>query len=156
MDRATINRYVEGGSKLRAAVAGLADQDLKALPVPGTWSIQQIVLHLMDSDLILADRMKRMIAEDNPTIIAYDESRFASELFYHDQSVEDAVAIFDLNRRQFGRVLTRLPESAFDRKGTHSVLGEARLGPYLEAAIRHLDHHLGFLHDKRKLLGKGL
>src|SRR3972149_10983035 len=84
MSRELIEQYAAGASKLRPAIASLNAQQLNAFPVPGTWSIQQIVLHMMDSDLIGADRMKRVAAEDRPpTLIGYDESAFARGLFYH-------------------------------------------------------------------------
>src|SRR5579864_484422 len=101
MNRQLIEEYAKGGDSLRMAVRGLAREDLLAFPVPGTWSIQQIVIHLVDSDLILADRMKRIIAEENPTLIGFDETKFAKNLFYDEQSVEDAITIFDINRRNF-------------------------------------------------------
>src|SRR5437588_11077478 len=97
MDRSLIDQYENGGEKLRQASRGLTREDLLAVPVPGTWSIQQIVLHLMDSDLIAADRMKRVIAEDNPTLIGFDETKFAKNLHYEEQSAADAATIFDLN-----------------------------------------------------------
>ena len=62
--------------------------------------------------------MRRHIAEDAPHAIGYDESRFANSLFYHDQSVDDAITIFDLNRRNFAKVLRSLPESAFGHPET--------------------------------------
>ncbi|MEI8194638.1 MAG: DinB family protein, partial [Phycisphaerae bacterium] len=62
-----IEEYLRGGGKLGDAIQGLAPADFQATPVPGAWSIQQIVLHLMDSDLVASDRMKRIIAEENPT-----------------------------------------------------------------------------------------
>ena len=68
-----------GGQKLADAVRGLRREDLQAHPVPGKWSIQQVVIHLMDSDLVTTDRMKRVIAEDNPTLLAYDEEKFAAQ-----------------------------------------------------------------------------
>ncbi len=147
-----IDQYAAGGAILRRAIAGLSKEDLTAFPVPGTWSIQQIVLHLMDSDLITTDRMKRIIAEENPTLIGFDESRFASSLFYHEQSVEDAVTIFDLNRRMFTAVLRKLPAAAFERKGTHNERGPITLGQFVEGMIKHLEHHLRFLYEKRRML----
>src|ERR1700733_6868945 len=96
-----IEQYSRGGEKIATAVHGLIREDLLAFPVPGTWSIQQIVIHVMDSDLIATDRMKRMIAEDNPTLIGYDETRFSKSLYYNIQPAADAVAILDLNRKLF-------------------------------------------------------
>ena len=149
-----IDEYAKGGTDLRIAVRGLSREDLIAYPVPGTWSIQEIVLHLMDSELILSDRMKRVIAEENPTLTAFNETLFARNLHYLDQSAEDAITIIDLNRQNFSRVLTRLPDSAFDRIGMHTERGSMKLLDLLEGANKHLKHHLNFVVDKREKLGK--
>jgi hypothetical protein len=82
MTRELIERYAAGGPKLGAAIVGLSRQQLNAFPVPGTWSIQQIVLHMMDSDLIASDRMKRVVAEDRPTLVRCDETACGQNLFY--------------------------------------------------------------------------
>src|SRR5438270_10338987 len=116
MDRSLtelIDRYEKGAEKPRMAITGLLPEDLLAFPVPETWSIQQIVVHLMDSDLIGADRMKRIIAEENPTLVGYDQDKFVANLFYDEQSAADAAEIFDRNRRLFAKVLRKLPDSVF-------------------------------------------
>ena len=58
-----IEQFERGGEKLAMAIRGLSREDLTCFPIPGKWSIQQVVIHLMDSDLIACDRMKRTIAE---------------------------------------------------------------------------------------------
>ena len=82
MDPKLIEHYAAGGEKLSMAIRGLTREDLLCLPPAdanvGKWSIQQVVIHCMDSDLIATDRIKRMIAEDNPTLIGYDENKFAA------------------------------------------------------------------------------
>ncbi len=154
MERALIDQYANGGDKLRQAIRGLTDEDLKCFPVPGTWSIQQIVLHLLDSDLVFADRMKRIIAQENPKLMGFDEAKFAENLFYHDQPAADAAEVFDLNRKLFAKVLRRLPDIAFQRFGTHSERGKMTLAQLVKAAVDHLEHHLKFAHDKRAKMGK--
>ena len=154
MNEELIEQYARGGEKLRLAVRGLSSEELKEFPVPGTWSIQQIIIHLMDSELISADRMKRIIAEDNPTLIGYDETKFSKNLHYHDQSVTDAITILDLNRKLFAHVLRRLPAEAFNRTGMHSERGKITLGEYLQSTVNHLEHHLKFIYQKREKLGK--
>jgi hypothetical protein len=154
MDKQLIDQYTNAGEKLRLSVRGLTEEDLKNFPVPGTWSIQQIILHLMDSDLINADRMKRIIAEDNPTLIGYDETRFTKNLFYHDQQAEEAVTIFDLNRKNFAAILRKIPAEAFDRVGTHNEVGKWNLSQWLKRTVDHFEHHLKFIHEKRAKMGK--
>src|SRR6476620_8962199 len=101
-NKSLIDQFETGGQKVKAAIAGLSREDLLAFPVPGTWSIQQIVLHIVDSDLVLSDRMKRVIAEDKPLLIGYDESKFAARLHYDALDTGLACEIFAANRRLTG------------------------------------------------------
>src|SRR5215218_7786079 len=111
MDRELIEHYSAGGEKLALAIRGLTHEDLLCAPPAdanvGRWSIQQVVIHCMDSDLVSVDRMKRMIAEDNPTLIGYDETKFVANLFYDDQPADAAAALVDANRKLFARVLRK-------------------------------------------------
>ena len=154
MDRQVIEEYVACGPRLREAVAGLTREDLTARPGPGKWSILELVLHLTDSDAISIDRMKRMLTEDNPPLLYADESAYVERLCSHEQSLEDALTLFEVGRRQFARVLRALPDEAFDRRGTHNRRGTVTVGAMVKDYIEHVDYHLKFLHDKRARLGK--
>jgi uncharacterized damage-inducible protein DinB len=154
MDRRLIDDYVAGGAKLRQSIAGLSREDLTARPGPGKWSIQELVLHLADSDSISIDRMKRILTEENPPLLYADETAYVDRLFSHDQSLEDALTLFEVGRRQFARVLKKLPNEAFERVGTHNRKGPVTMGAMVKSYIDHVDHHLKFLYDKRANLGK--
>lgn len=160
MDLAIIDQYEQGGQKLRDAVRGLLQTDMRWVPPPdadvGRWSIQQVVLHLMDSDLIWTARMKCIVAEDDPLIVGYDESKFAANLFYDQQDADGAIHIFDLNRRQFAGVLRILPDTAFARPGRHNERGAITLGQSVHWMVEHVEHHLGFIRRKRERIGKPL
>jgi uncharacterized damage-inducible protein DinB len=151
-----LERYRVGPQKLRQALTGLEPSDLDAHPGPGAWSIRQLVIHLQDSELVYLDRMKRVVAEDNPTLIAFDENRFVDRLLYPQQSIEDALTLIEVGRRQWLRVLAGLPQEAYQRCGTHSQAGPMTLQALLHGAVEHLEHHLGFLLEKRRRLGKPL
>lgn len=151
-----IDAYASGAGQVVEAISGLSRDEFNAHPVPGTWSIQQIVLHLMDSDLIASDRMKRVIAEENPAIIGYDETAFANKLGYDKLDPHVAADIFQKNRQMTAVILRDLPDEAFRRIGTHNEAGELTLGDLVETYVNHLAHHLKFLHEKRRLLGKSL
>lgn len=156
MDRTLIDRYAAGADVPGRAIQGLAPADLNAYPVPGTWSIQQIVLHLLDSDLVGSDRMKRVVAEENPTLRAYDETAFAKNLHYDKLDPALACETFRLNRLMTAAVLRLLPDVAFERAGMHTERGRETLGELVKTYVEHLDHHMKFVKDKRRLLGKPL
>jgi uncharacterized damage-inducible protein DinB len=154
MNRDVIDQFEDGGRKLTKAVEHLDRNDLLAVPIPGKWSIQQLVIHLMDSDLVLADRMKRVIAEDRPTLQAFDENLWTKNLHYELASANAAIELFALNRRMMTELLRLLPDEAFSRKGVHTERGEMTLEHLLKGAVEHLEHHLKFLYEKREKLGK--
>ncbi|MDB5171837.1 MAG: yfiT 1 [Phycisphaerales bacterium] len=154
MNRTFIDDYEKAADRLTLSLRGLQREDLLAFPVPGTWSIQQIAIHLADSELVFADRIKRVIAEENASLLAWSENRWLKHLSYDAQSAEDAGKLVELTRRQTSRILRAQPDEAFDRKGVHSEVGPLSLKDLILKANAHLDHHLKFLVDKREKLGK--
>jgi uncharacterized damage-inducible protein DinB len=148
-----IEQYQSGGQKLIRAIAGMDAADLLARPIPGKWSTHQVVIHLADADSSFADRIRRIIAMDNPVLLAWEENQFLQHLHYEKQSVDDAVTLVDLTRKQLSRVLRELPAEAFAKMGQHSHRGQQTLADVIGFANSHLDHHLKFVAEKREKLG---
>lgn len=147
-----VARFAAGASLPGEAIAGLSAEQLNAVPIPDTWSIRQIIVHLMDTDLIAAYRMKRIIAEDSPELDLYDEVAFSKNLFYERMNAHRACAIFKMNRLQVADLLIALPDSAFERVGIHQEMGPMSLGLLLRLYIKHLDHHMAFVVKKMALI----
>ena len=160
MSRELVEQYEKGASKLALALRGLTREDMLCAPPAdagvGKWSIQQVAMHLADSELVFADRMKRVIAEDNPTLVGFDENKWAAHLHYEDQDANEAAQLVESARRMMANVLRKLPEGAFARRGTHTQAGPQTLAQLVQKAVNHLDHHVKFIHDKRAYWGKEL
>lgn len=153
-DRALIDRYEAGAELLAPAIAGLSNAELDAHPIAGTWTIRQIVVHLLESELAAAHRMRRIIAEDRPLVIAYDETRMAESCFYEHEDMVRVCRMFADTRRMMSGVLRRLPDEAFARACVHNQNGLVTLARMVEMYAGHLSHHMKFLLEKRRLLGK--
>lgn len=149
-----ITAFERAPEKLRAAVAGLTREELTARPGPGDWSIHEVVVHLADSDCLAIDRMKRILTEDNPPLMYADETEYIRRLFPHEQSLEDALLIMEVERRQFARVLRKLPPEAFARVGNHNRKGKVTLADMVQGYVNHVDEHMPFIRGKRERLGK--
>ena len=48
----------------------MTQEQLIARPIPGKWSTLEVVCHLADFEIVYADRIKRVIAENEPTLSA--------------------------------------------------------------------------------------
>ena len=148
-----IEQYLAGAGELRAAVAGMTHEQLVARPVAGKMSALEVVCHLSDFDPIYSDRMKRVIAEDNPTLVGADENRFLNALAYQDRDVEEELVIVERTRSQFARILRKVPEAALQRAGTHTERGRCTLEQLLTGIIEHIPHHVSFIREKRRAMG---
>jgi uncharacterized damage-inducible protein DinB len=154
LDRSVIDRFEAGGDAVVASFQGLSRADLLAFPIPGKMSIQQVIIHIADSDMVLLDRMKRVITHHNPPLLGFDENAYLKELHYDEQSVSDAAMAMKLNRLNFARALRKLPDEAFERIGIHNERGPMKLIDILIGTTNHATHHLKFVAEKRAKLGK--
>ena len=100
--RDLIHAYLDGPVQVRRVVSDMTVQQMQARPVPGRWSSLEVVCHLVDSEQAWCHRMKRVIAEERPLIIGYDESRFTATLVYDQHDLQEELALLDGMRRRDG------------------------------------------------------
>jgi hypothetical protein len=148
-----IDSYLAGPQLLRAAVAGMTRQQLTARPVSGKWSTLEVLCHLADFEIVYADRMKRVIAEHEPTMFGGDPDTFAGRLAYQERDAEEELLMVELVRRQMVRILRTLKPEDFQRRGNHSESGMLTLETLLQRITGHIPHHVRFIEEKRRALG---
>lgn len=148
-----IEQYRIGPSKLRNAIAGMTREQLAAHPVPGKWSTLEVICHIADFEPVYADRMKRVIAEDNPLLLSGDPDVFQARLAYSARDAAEELTLIETVRNQMARILSTLPEQDFARTGKHSIDGPLSLAVLLERITNHIPHHLKFIEEKRRALG---
>ncbi len=148
-----IEAYLAGPIALRKAVAGMSREQVLARPLAGKWSTLEVVCHLADFDPIMADRMKRILAEDQPQLIGADEKHFAAALAYHERDMEEELTIIERTRSQMARILRTLKPEALQRVGIHNERGPLTLEKMLTTTTNHIPHHLSFIIEKRLALG---
>lgn len=144
-----IEEYVAGPQKLRDAVAGMTDDQLNAKPVPGRWSTRQVICHVTDCEIVYADRMKRVLVEDNPPMLNLDPDAFVAELAYDQRDVEEELQVIEATRRHMSRILCTLEPGHFQRTGNHSTDGPLTLENLLQRITGHIPHHIKFIEEKR-------
>src|SRR5215470_189676 len=148
-----IENYLAGVKTLSQAVAGMTPAQLTARPVAGKWSTLEVVCYLADFDPILADRMKRVLAEDRPSLLGADEKRFAAALAYHERDPEEELALIAQTRSQMARILRQQSDEVLQRVGVHNERGELTLERLLTITTNHITHHIKFIVEKRQALG---
>ena len=144
-----IDDYLAGPQQLRDSVEGMTDEQLDAAPVPGKWSTQQIICHIADFEPVYADRIKRALAEDTPTIFGGDPDAFAEKLAYDQRDLEEEFQLIESVRRHMARILKALPPESLQRQVHHSVKGPMSVEQLLRNITNHIPHHIRFIDEKK-------
>src|ERR671919_1644345 len=106
-----VERYKEGTRVFAEALEGITDGELDAHPGPAEWTAREVVHHMADSEMTSAIRLRRLIAEDAPTIQGYDQEEYAQRLFYSERPIEPSVEAVGPARRTPAGMLDR-PQDA--------------------------------------------
>lgn len=147
-----LDLYAHGPQLLREATAGLTDRQLRTPAPPGVWSVLQIVCHIADFEIVYADRIKRVLVEDRPTMFGGDPDQFAARLCYLERDIAEELAVIESIRTQVTRILRLASPEDFSREGIHSVDGPLSLATLLKRIAGHIPHHVKFINDKRPAL----
>jgi hypothetical protein len=136
-----IARYRTGHAVITESLAGIDEAGLDARPADGGWTPREVVHHTADSEMTSAIRLRRLIAEENPTIVGYDGDVFADRLHYTDRPIEPALDAIAGARSTTVQILDRLTEAEWARTGTHTESGPYSVERWLEIYALHCDEH---------------
>ncbi len=145
-----LERFRRGAELAAVAATGAAGSELDWRPLSDAWSVRQILCHLADAEMVGADRFRRVIAEDNPTILYYDQNAWAKNLDYDRRKVSQAVDTFRHVRHENYELLKDLPEAAWLRTGVHSKDGPFTLLDLLRTYAEHDENHTRQLREVRR------
>lgn len=141
-------------ANVRAAVAGLSDEQLDTPYRPDGWTIRQVVHHLPDSHINSYMRFKLALTEENPTIRPYWEDRWAELSDGKSAPVEYSLAFLDALHARWVLTLQNMSEDDFKRTFFHPESKETvDLDTNLQIYAWHCRHHLAHITSLKERMG---
>ena len=137
----TLERFRRGPELLAVVLTGVHGDEIDFTTAPGKWSIRQLTAHLADTELVAATRLRLVIAEDNPRLIAFDQEAWARNLDYARRLPKQSLESFRRLRGENYELLKALPDSTFERTGMHSERGPLSLRQLLNLFADHTESH---------------
>jgi|SRR5690242_1346720 DinB family protein len=136
-----IQQYADGPARLEGALARVPVEARQWRPAPGEWSAHEVVVHCADSETNAAARIRYVLCETQPVVLAYEEAVWAVTLDYHGHPVEPALATVRAVRAHTAALVRRLPEAAWSREGRHTASGRYTAEDWLGIYAEHLEIH---------------
>ncbi|MGV6829200.1 MAG: YfiT family bacillithiol transferase [Flavobacteriales bacterium] len=155
INKQDINTYIETISNFPNWVIGevknLNPKQLNYKYRPKGWTIQQIVLHCIDSHTNSIMRFKLALTEDNPTIKPYHEAlwaKLADSINYH---TTEALQLLKLTHNRWVFLLKNMTEEDFNKTFFHPENNQTvSLKENLSIYHWHCKHHLQHIKNAKK------
>ncbi len=127
----------------------------------GAWPVRVLIGHLADAEVVMAHRIRLILAQDHPTLTLWDEHAFIDAGLYG--CVEGGnllppmggdLAMIHTTRSWLCALLMQLDDAQWARQGLHPEKGPISVREIANHDCWHLEHHAWFLNAKiEKLLG---
>ena len=121
---------------------GLGQDDLARTYGPGKWSVRYLLHHLSDSETVLYDRIRRILAEPRQVLWVFDEDAWAKRLDYSERPLEMSRQIYESVRAAMIFYARLHYEKDGHLEFVHSVTGVRTLKDEFDKTASHNEHHL--------------
>ncbi|NEU32401.1 putative metal-dependent hydrolase [bacterium LRH843] len=130
--------------RLRDTVDSLNEEELSKTYHESSYTVRELVHHIADSQMIMFQRLKLALTDENPTVPAFDQDKWAIQ---PDTKlpVESSIKMLEgINERivSLGHSLT---EEQLDRAFTHQTNGKITVATKVAKLAWHEEHHLAHI-----------
>lgn len=124
-------------TRLRAILAGLDDAALRWRPAPTEWSINEVLAHLVQTEIVYGYRYRAIVANPRAPIAGFDQDAWVRELPEADQSAEQLLAALAALKQINVALLQKLNLEQRARWGQHSERGPESVAALIGAIAGH-------------------
>lgn len=131
-------------TRLRETVGSLNEEELSKTYRDGSWTVRQLVHHIADSQLNMYQRLKLALTDENPTVPAFDEEKWAI-LPDTKLPVETSIKMLEGINERIVFLGSTLSEDQLDRSFIHQKNGKITVATKVAKLAWHEEHHLAHI-----------
>jgi hypothetical protein len=128
--------------RLARLLRGVSKQRLARRPAPGKWSVNEIVAHLSETEVVVGYRMRTVLGAPGTTIQAFDQDRWAAAGNYAARDAKKSLALFRAVREANLELLQGLTPEQRKQFGVHAERGEESIEMMVNMMAGHDLNHL--------------
>ncbi len=139
---------------LEQAIENLDEAQLQTPYRDGGWTVQQVVHHMSDSHLNALSRLKFALTEDNPTVMGYDEAKWAETAEYSLVPINVSLTMIHAIHAKLHALFSSLTAEQWTRTYIHSqTKKQFDLWYLLGMYAWHGKHHVAHITSLRQKKG---
>jgi hypothetical protein len=111
----------------------------------GEWSAAFVIHHIADAEIQFGVRYANALAEENPTIVPFDEEKFPTGLQYEKRSVSVSLDSLAASHAMNYEILKNASDADWSRISTHPQRGPVTLLQLVTLSANHIESHIAQL-----------
>jgi uncharacterized damage-inducible protein DinB len=127
---------------IRRALGRASRRRLARRPARREWSTTEVLGHLLDAEVTLAFRIRKLAAEPGGTIVAWDQERWTTGLRHQRGDARTLLEAYAALRAANVEQVRRLSPAQRAAAGRHPEYGRLRVREMLEHLAEHDLNHL--------------
>jgi hypothetical protein len=128
--------------KLEQLITGVPVARLRQRPAPGKWSVNDIVAHLADGEIVGGFRLRLILGAPGSPIVAYDQDAWVTSGHYDRRDPWKSSAQFRVLREGNLELLRSLEPEQWTHYGQHSERGQESIEHIVRMFAAHDINHL--------------
>jgi hypothetical protein len=136
-DRLPLEVLAETADILESMVNVEPTELLRRRPFEGKWTPNEILGHLVDTELVYGYRLRAILCDERPTIIGMDQEKWVAAQEHNLRDPSEHVANFRFLRNLNLDLWRKITPEQMRRVGLHNERGEESLGLMLEMEAGH-------------------
>lgn len=131
-------------TRLRSIVAPLSDEELNRKYREDSWNVRQLVHHIADSQVVMYQRLKLALTDDNPTVPAFDQDKWAIQ---PDTKlpVESSIKMLEGINERVVSLGASLTAEQLKQTFMHAESGAITVATKIAKLCWHEEHHLAHI-----------
>ncbi|MBC8505376.1 MAG: DinB family protein [Anaerolineales bacterium] len=144
---AKIESYGQAFGLLKTAMDRFPKECWNYRPAADRWTIQEIIIHITDSEANSYVRCRRFISEPGRDLMDYDENKWAKDLNYGEQSTQVSLELFRWLRRSCYDLIKTLPDEVWSHEANHPENGTMTMDDWLDTYESHVRDHIAQMEE---------
>jgi hypothetical protein len=147
-----ISGYAEGkqplavqtatAKKLTGLIAGVSPAKLRKRPDPDKWSVNEIVAHLAETEIVAGFRMRLILGAPGTPIVAFDQDAWVISGHYEKRDPRKSLEQFRVLREANLALLKSLTPEQWKHFGMHAERGQETIQHIVRMFAGHDINHL--------------
>ncbi|CAM4409943.1 hypothetical protein FHS16_001071 [Paenibacillus endophyticus] len=145
MSQSTVNvqAYVQAYDQIEQEIEGLTEQQLKWKAAPESWSVTEVLAHLVDHSIVVSFRVREILSGSEVRLPLFNQDAWVSGQKANEGDAKDILTAARALVQYNSLLFNRLTDEEWSKTGVNFKGEHVAIAAIVPAFVAHVQGHLG-------------